>query len=203
MYDALGKGLREAGTGLCAYLNAGDLYARQAFDVLLDLRERHPVRWVTGLEVACNEKSQIIHAHLPYRYRARLFACGAYGRLLPFVQQESTFWEASLQAGLDFDRLRRFRYAGDYYLWRTFAREAPLAVVEAHLGGFRVHAGQLSAAHMAEYRAEVRSICRRPGPADYALALCDKVLWAAPARLKKRLNRGGLFRYDARVRSWV
>jgi glycosyltransferase involved in cell wall biosynthesis len=203
MYDALARGLQSVQGATCAYLNAGDLYSRQAFDAVLDLVESRGVRWLTGMEIAHNEKSQVIHAQLPYRYRARLFACGAYGRMLPFVQQESTFWDASLHAEVDFERLRRFRYAGDYYLWHSFARRATLCIAQAHLGGFRVHAGQQSAEHMPEYLAEMRSICRAPGPADYVVAQCDRVLWSAPVRLKKACNRTGLFRYDSRLQSWV
>jgi glycosyltransferase involved in cell wall biosynthesis len=203
MYDALAKALQGTTGATCAYLNAGDLYGRGAFEAVLDLVDRFGVRWLTGMEVAYNEQSQIIHFHLPYRYRARLFACGAYGRMLPFVQQESTFWDASLHAHVDFDRLRRFKYAGDYYLWHTFARFARLQIVQAHLGGFRVHRGQQSAEHRTDYVAEMRSICRRPAPADYCVALADKLVWSAPVRLKKALNRSGLYRYDSRLQSWT
>ena len=35
------------------------------------------------------------------------------------------------------------------------------------------------------------------------VALADAVVWRAPASVKKRLNPRGLFRYDARLDSWV
>jgi glycosyltransferase involved in cell wall biosynthesis len=203
MYDALAKGLDGADGCVCAYLNAGDLYSKQAFDTVLEVFQSHAVRWLTGMEVAYNDRGQVIHVALPYRYRARLFQCGAYGTLLPFLQQESTFWDGSLNRQIDFDRLRRFRYAGDYYLWHTFSRCEPLAIAQAYLGGFRVHGGQLSAAHMDDYRAEMGSLCRRPTLADRAVALWDRVVWSAPVRVKKALNRRALFRYDTRLRAWV
>jgi len=203
MYDALVKGLRGASAGVSAYLNAGDLYSRQAFDAVLDVFDSRRVKWLTGMEVAYNEKSQVIHVALPYRYRARLFQCGAYGTILPFLQQESTFWDSSLNARIDFERLGRFRYAGDYYLWHTFSSFEPLVIAQAHLGGFRVHPGQMSRVHMDLYLEEMLSICRRATPLDYALALADRVVWSSPVRVKKALNREGLFRYDPRLQAWI
>jgi len=203
MYDALAKGLRGIDDGICAYLNAGDLYAEHAFSTVQEIFAAGRVPWLTGLEVAHNENGQVIHAHLPFRYRRRLFQCGAYGRLLPFVQQESTFWDARLHAHLDLERLRRFRFAGDYFLWHTFCQFAELRIVEAQLGGFRVHSGQTSQVHMKEYLKEMAGFCRRPNPADYAVALADRLCWEAPVRWKKALNRSGLLRYDHARREWV
>ncbi|PYV15323.1 MAG: hypothetical protein DMG07_10045, partial [Acidobacteria bacterium] len=48
MYDALVKGLRGASAGVSAYLNAGDLYSRQAFDAVLDVFDSRRVKWLTG-----------------------------------------------------------------------------------------------------------------------------------------------------------
>jgi len=80
------------------------------------------------------------YIHVEDLARAHLFACGAYGRMLPFVQQESTFWRRELHQHLDLQELSRLRYAGDAYLWTAFSRRAKLHVVQAALGGFRFHA---------------------------------------------------------------
>jgi glycosyltransferase involved in cell wall biosynthesis len=203
MYDALAKGLEGVEDGICAYLNAGDLYSPRAFDCVLDVLSGRKASWLTGLEVAYNERSQIIRVTLPFRYRRRLFDCGAYGTILPFVQQESTFWDARLNRLIDFARLRRFRYAGDYYLWHTFSALEPLRIVESHLGGFRVHHGQLSAGNLGAYRAEMAAICREMTLADRCIAWVDRMLWDAPTRVKKALNREGLLRYDSARGAWV
>ena len=47
-----------------------------------------------------------------------------------------------------------FRLAGDFDLWRRFARQTDLVNVDAILGCFRVRAGQLSE-DMVGYRAEI------------------------------------------------
>jgi len=204
MYEALAGGLRLATGDICAYINAGDFYDRHAFDVVLDIFDSGRAEWLTGLSVNYNEQSQLVGVSLPYRYRARLFECGAYGRMLPFVQQESTFWSARLHRDLDFDRLAGFRSAGDYYLWRQFARQAELKIVLSHLGGFRTHRGQISQ-DLPAYRKEMNEILggRKPNLLDFAWAGFDAIMWKAPIAWKKKLNPHGLFCFDHNEQRWV
>jgi glycosyltransferase involved in cell wall biosynthesis len=201
MYDALAKGLRRAEGEIVSYLNAGDYYHPSALEIVGDVfAHKREVRWLTGLNVRYTAASWAVHFHLPYRYRQSLFECGAYGNQLPFVQQESTFWSRELTALVDLDELSTFKLAGDYLLWRRFAGLAPLRIVEAYLGGFRTHPGQLSE-RLDAYRAEMRRVTRPPGPRERALAAADKLLWSAPAAVKKQLNPE-LLRYDFAAQSW-
>ena len=61
----------------------------------------------------------------------------------------------------------------------------------------------MSRVHMDLYLKEMLSMCRRATLLDYALALADRVVWSAPVRVKKALNREGLFRYDPRLQAWI
>jgi glycosyltransferase involved in cell wall biosynthesis len=202
MYDALARGLRQASGDVVAYLNAGDYLHPHAFGVVLEVMAAHPgIRWLTGWAIAYNAAGAAVRHDLPPRYRARLHRCGAYGRWLPAVQQESTFWKRELHERVDFDRLAKFRLAGDYYLWRRFAETCELHIVSAQLGGFRLHPGQLSA-DIGAYREEMRTLADAPGLADYALMLCDKLLWYAPPLVKKMLNRRCFHLYDHRLNRW-
>ena len=204
MYEALAGGLRMASGDICAYINAGDFYARQAFDVVLDLFDSGRTEWLTGLSLNYNEQSQLVGISLPFRYRARLFACGMYGRMLPFVPQESTFWSTRLHQHIDFDRLAGFRLAGDYYLWHRFARQATLKIALTHLGGFKTHRGQLSQ-DLPAYQQEMDDILdgRRPNPLDLAWACFDAAMWIAPIAWKKKLNPHGLFCFNHDEQRWV
>jgi hypothetical protein len=149
-----------------------------------------------------NEDGQTVAATLPFRYRQKWFGCGGYlGNPLPFVQQESTFWRRDLLNHIDFDRLRTFRLAGDYYLWHTFARHAPLSVLSAHLGGFRVHAGQQSS-QLDAYIEEAQSFTGQPSPLNRIGMVLDKALWYAPLPLKQRLS-DDLYHYDHGSGRWT
>jgi glycosyltransferase involved in cell wall biosynthesis len=202
MYAALAKGLKYASGEIIAYLNSGDFYNRYAFDIVLDLFEQKQVRWLTGYNVHYNNKSYFLNAKLPFKYRRDFFAYGFYGTKLIFVQQESTFWDASLNQTLDYDKLAAFRYAGDYYLWTQFAKECDLQIVEAHLGGFRIEKGQLSENREA-YLQEMQTLIAKPRLSQKLLASFDRVMWYAPVEFKKWINKNGLFRYDHELQEWV
>jgi glycosyltransferase involved in cell wall biosynthesis len=206
MYDALARGFRQAEGDWIGYLNAGDLLADHAFDIILDAAEQHPVQWLTGIATRYSERGAVTYFSLPYRYRRSLMVAGQYTRrppfYLPWIQQESTFWRASLLRLVDLDRLRSFRYAGDCYLWSCFAREADLHIVAAQLAGFRHHAGQLSDVK-SRYKAEVSAFAPAPRIRDAVWGVIDNVLWYAPWRVKKMLNRRLMLQYDFRTGRWV
>ena len=151
-----------------------------------------------------NEQSQLVGVSLPFRYRSRLFKCGFYGRMLPYVQQESTFWDTRLNQLIDLGRLAEFRFAGDYYLWHQLSQQAELKIALTHLGGFRTHRGQLSQDQRA-YQKEVNGILggKKPNPLDLAFACFDAAMWMAPIAWKKKLNPQGLFCFSHDEQRWV
>lgn len=202
MYDALAKGLKRVSGDIIAYLNAGDFYNRYAFDIVLDLFEQKQVQWLTGYNVHYNDKSYFVNVKLPFKYRKDFFATGFYGTKLIFVQQESTFWDASLNNSLDYQNLAEFKYAGDYYIWSQFAKESDLQIVEAYLGGFRIEKGQLSGNRKA-YLQEMVPLMAKPNFSQNMLAVFDRVMWYAPVEFKKWFNKDGLFRYDHDLQEWV
>jgi len=202
MYEALAKGLARATGDVVAYLNAGDHYHPGAFDAIAEVFQSKTVSWITGYGAFLNEVGSIVEVKLPYRYRKRLFESGMYGNWLPYVMQETTFWRRQLMDNLDFAALSEMRYAGDYFLWKAFSKRNRLCVIQALLGGFRTHAGQLSE-NTAAYRDEVSKICRTPNMVDFAVMAWDALFWFAPVGVKKSLNRDGILRYDNRTRQWV
>lgn len=205
MYDALAKGLRLVSGDVVAYINAGDLYHPGAFGVVSEVFALQLARWITGYTVSYNERSQIVEATLPYRYRRCLFECGCYGRGLPHVQQESTFWAADLTEQVDLETLANFKYAGDFYLWRQFSQTADLKVVKSHLGGFKYHAGQLSQETVGDanaYQIELQTMIRKATLRERAIAAGDRLVWSVPYKLKKRLSRGTFVSYDQDIDAW-
>lgn len=201
LYDALAKGLQRASGDYIAYLNAGDMLHPAGLDIAADCFEMPGVDWLTGYGAVLNEAGQLTSCWLPYRYRRGLFACGAYGLQLPFVQQESTLWRRALLDTVDFPALRRLRFAGDAFLWRCFAKAAELQVVRGLIGGFRIHAGQISE-RMREYRGELRSFSGAASLAERLQCLADRSFWWLPERVKLRANRETLIRYDHARGAW-
>jgi glycosyltransferase involved in cell wall biosynthesis len=202
MYDALAKGIKIATGDIVAYLNAGDYYNKYAFDIVLNIFSAKKTQWLTGYSVVYNDRSHVVYSILPYKYRKRFFSCGFYGQQLLHVQQESTFWSSALSPLIDYDKLSNFKYAGDFYLWFQFSRKYDLDIVEAYLGGFRMHKGQLSE-NMSAYNAEMATIITKPHMIDHLLVMFDKIMWYAPNTFKKKMNKEGLFRYDHSMQEWV
>ncbi len=173
VYDALTKGLRRARGDVIAYLNAGDYYHKTAFDVVAEIFGNSGVHWLTGFRVAYNEKSQVIQVKEQRPFRPEFFENGYYGGApYPTIQQESTFWSRAMMDQIDLDRLASFKLAGDFYLWQSFARHRPITGVDAYLGGYKIHAGQLSE-QRDKYAREVRSLCRPPFRRERLTAWCD------------------------------
>jgi glycosyltransferase involved in cell wall biosynthesis len=203
LYDAVAKGLRRATGDVIAYLNAGDVYHPAALDVVADVFETGRVRWLTGLNVWANERGQVTRIRLPYRYRRDHIRKGLYGKVVPQnIQQDATFWDRSLHRLLDLDRLASLKLAGDYYLWRRFAEEEELHVVEAPLSTLMVHAGQLSEDE-ATYHAEMAALRAPCGWWDVLLARWDqrRMKDKLGARMARR-NPHCLWRWDPDRKAW-
>jgi glycosyltransferase involved in cell wall biosynthesis len=201
-YDALAKGLQQATGDYVAYLNAGDYLHPHGLSVAADCFDLGGVDWLTGYAVTYNERSQATRAGLPFRFRRRLFECAAYGTLLPALQQESTVWRRSLHSSVDFEFLKRLRYAGDAYLWKCFAAACEPSVVRGQIGGFRIHRGQISGA-LEDYRRELASFCRAPSSGDRLQCAFDRFLWAMPERVRGLLaGDSSLILYDHAAQGW-
>lgn len=175
MYDALAKGFERATGEVCCYINAGDYYHPAAFDVVSDVMQSNSVQWLTGMYIIYNERSHVVLAQQPKCRPRRWIRQGFYGTVLPHIQQESTFWRTALLQDIDLAALRKYRLAGDFYLWHSFARRHALHIVSSYLGGFKLHAGQLSE-QRGRYAKEVAQICgQTPGLLARVLAIGSKV----------------------------
>ncbi len=199
MYEALANGFRDSPPGdINCYLNAGDFFSPCAFEVVSSIFSDDRVEFLTGARVVYNDRGHMIRYSLPFAYPTRLMKVGFYGSVLGHLQQESTFWNARLQSFVDFSALAKFRLAGDFYLWSLFIKHADVHIVHAWLGGFRVHAGQLSERYATEYESERKSISSRRLPLDYCLA---GIFWIAeylPDRLKRLFNKK-IISYNSRL----
>ena len=201
MYDALAKGLARTKGDVTSYLPAGEVFDENAFAVVSDVLGRFPdINWLTGRSVTRNADGVITDSFLPHPFQRRYIACGMYGTRLPALQQESTFWRASLTQEIDLDALRPLKLAGDYFIWKTFAENHDLYVVNSHLGAFSIEQGQLSQQVRGAYRKELRTLRRRPTVIERAGALVHRL---RTKYRQPRKNAPRLIQYDHDAACWV
>ncbi len=146
MYDAINKGFSMADGDIFAWLNADDYYFPWTLQVVAKAFERRDIHWLTGMPSVTKyfENTWMLYLvpNLPVVYHQGMIRRGVYdGRTMYFIQQESCFWSRELwnkSGGLN----NRYKMAGDYFLWKAFAREEPLYTIHCNLASFRIHAGQ-------------------------------------------------------------
>lgn len=204
MYEAIVRGMQCITGDICAYLNAGDLLAPHAIEILAEVFSSSRIQWVSGIKVVINDFSQIIRVRFPFKYRRRFIHKGYYGEFLPFIQQDACFWRTSLHKTLDMAYLSSLKLAGDYYMWHRFSTEAELFIVNTHISGFRIHPGQKSEDKPA-YRAEkLRFITRNPLilATDLPLILWDWWFMFAD-HVRNRVNRKTLIEFNPATNKWM
>ncbi len=157
LYDAVNRGFAACGEAdVMAWINADDRYQPGAFTTVAEAFAGFPdIDWVTGRPTVINEVGAVLHISPLIPFPRQAIAAGIFeGRFaVPFIQQEGTFWRPRLWekvGGLD----SKFRLAGDFDLWRRFARQTDLVIIDTILGCFRFRAGQLSN-DKSKYHAEV------------------------------------------------
>ena len=204
MYDALARGFARieelGGADWYAYLNAGDLWTPQCLSVISRINAEPRIDWLMGLHTYFAPDGMVVHTRLPFRYRRALLRHGAYGRGLPTVQQESTFWRGSLHSLIDTARLPGFRVAGDSFLWWSLARGSEPFIIEASLGGFRYHGNHLGVSK-AEYSTEMAGFAGEIPLSVRAQIPAERALWEQPARAKARMNPR-LLKFETTTHGW-
>ncbi|GJL92997.1 glycosyltransferase family 2 protein [Hyphococcus sp.] len=161
MYDALFKGFLRAEGSWIGWLNADDLYAPWAIASVRRFIFTHQCDWVTGLPGSWDETGILRSVRPVGRYSRRNIAAGwHHDGLLGFLQQESMFFSRRLLEKLSQEecaKIRSMRLAGDFVMWRFFAKHTALEVIPVTLGGFRRHGGNMSVRQAADYREEILS----------------------------------------------
>jgi glycosyltransferase involved in cell wall biosynthesis len=157
LYDAVNRAFAACGgADAMAWINADDRFEPGALAAVEDIFKIHPdIDWVTGRPTTIAESGVLLYMSPITPFPRKAIEAGIFdGRFArPFIEQEATFWRQRLwdkTGGVD----PNFRLAGDFDLWRRFARRADLVIADTILGCFRVRAGQLST-DMARYHAEI------------------------------------------------
>jgi glycosyltransferase involved in cell wall biosynthesis len=198
LYDAVFKGfdtmealgLRDE--DICLYLNADDLLAPWAFATMKAAFDMYGKDWITGQPGRWDAEGRLVLVE-PIGWYPRWFIARGWFNVdcLGSIQQESTFFTARLlrkAAPGAIANIRDTKLAGDFLLWREFARLSPLRVLPTVIGGFRLHGTNISVSGMGGYVAELRKNRAFLPPKSIArcLRLSYRIISAIIASLKTR-----------------
>ena len=168
LYDAVAIGfevrsLRDS--DILTYINADDVIADKAFALCVSLFVKLPrASWLIGQPHVIDECGDVLYkTDFPLAYNRQDLASGLHdGRHFYFIQQEGSFWRASLYklaGGLS----RTLKLAGDYDLWMRFAAHAEPITLSINLGSFRKRPQQISS-NIEKYYQEVDRILSLKAP---------------------------------------
>ena len=207
LYDGLSKGFPLVTGDIMGYLNAGDFLSKTAFSTLSNVFSDEEVNWVTGLKVLYNHNSEVIDVQIPYRYRPSLIRAGVYGKSLPFIQQESTFWRPKLLKSIDIKFFKTLKNSGDMYLWYCFSKNNELNIVHSYLSGFKYHPGQLTFKETGStdlYLKEAEKFINKKNFKDIFLIIIDSFFWYLGRNLKSMFSmlNNSYFRYSLFNKKW-
>lgn len=189
MYDAIAKGFSVATGEIFAWLNSDDVYLPWAFQIM-NYTVSHGVNWATCINAHQNENDVFFHVASAVYYSQKWITKGYYdSRTLKFIQQESTFWTRELWEKADSATLiRKYKFAGDYALWKKFAEFEKLYTVKTVIASFRLHKGQKSS-DKTSYFNEIGS--KNPNRIKRVLLQIGNLIYCGvcPILFKNQINR--------------
>jgi glycosyltransferase involved in cell wall biosynthesis len=201
LYDAVAcafDSVASDGHDVITWLGSDDLLMPGALATVARVFERFPeLRWLTGMPQVIDHEGAWYTGWPLGGFARRNLRRGLHdGRGLPFVMQEGTFWRTTLyrEAG----GLRRdLRLAGDFDLWRRFARTDELVMCSFPLGAWRQRRGQASGDRSAYYREVEQVLSEDPAsPIDEEAARADAALRYRPIVLDRLFGKDYALRVE-------
>lgn len=133
-----------------------------AFISELDYQDLHQINWVTnGFISVDNDNLPTINCEREPLNQETVKNGLNDGVNLNFIQQEGTFFRNKLWQSINSKDLIKYKYAGDYNLWKIFAQHAKIYTANFSLGRFSRRNGQISDKFRDAYNNEIDEIINR------------------------------------------
>jgi glycosyltransferase involved in cell wall biosynthesis len=142
MYHALNKGFKIATGKYLSWINADDLYFKNAIKDSISFMEKNKIQWIVGK--SCSIKLNKITLRDPYHFPNIIIRNGlSVPCFWGYIPQESVIFSKDLYVKSG-QINKNFKYAGDFDLWKRFAKYERLNSVRINIGIFRKRKGQIS-----------------------------------------------------------
>ncbi|MDQ2974663.1 MAG: glycosyltransferase [Acidobacteriota bacterium] len=161
---AYNKGFAKASGEILAYLNSDDMYCPWAFEMVgRSFSDIPEMQWLTTLfPMVHSPETGFITLAPAQPYNRELYYANFYnGRILQWVQQESTFWRRFIWQKAGGCMNESLKLAIDSELWSRFFELTELYAITTPLGGFRGRPDSKSGLHLSEYLDEMSQALNR------------------------------------------
>jgi glycosyltransferase involved in cell wall biosynthesis/tetratricopeptide (TPR) repeat protein len=150
-YAAINEGFRMATGDIMTWLNSDDKHHSDSLFKAAFILERFPsVEWITGRPTAWNEEGELVLVFDELPLWARQKYLNKFFKKI-CIQQESTFWRATLWRKAGAYLRTDLQFAGDLELWIRLFRHAQLYTVDTLFGGYRYQPNQKTNLFMNKY----------------------------------------------------
>jgi glycosyltransferase involved in cell wall biosynthesis len=155
VYGNVVKGFRHTSGEVMGWVAGDDFYFPWTLAVVQHIFQTRPdIEWITGIPSMYYESSGLCTTARVAKYHPRAFLKRGWHRagMFGFLEQESIFWRRSLWDRSNAEEVMlKYRYAGDFQLWKRFAEHTSLHTVASVLACFTVRSNQFSASKELEY----------------------------------------------------
>ena len=151
MYEALNYGFKKASGDIFTWLNSDDLYYKNCLSKIMNKIQKKNYKWINCISSSI-KNDKISTYHIPFFFPKNYIEKGKchksdYG----FIPQESIFFTKELYFNSG-EISKKYRYAGDFYLWKNMALIEKMYPINNKCGIFRKHPNQLSKNMQAYYK---------------------------------------------------